>query len=158
MPCTEPCQKRDRLSNFGFGAMRLAPERQKIRNPNSHPGCHDAINYIDTAMPVSRRRKQSRFPARALAELPAEGEAGHQNCRTGMCGNAPDMDRFLNLQLQTLPLIQLILTSFTVGLGDWQRLQGLGIADFLEQCEAGPAGLSMPAFHFTAGLMNYRHH
>ena len=127
----------DRLSILGFGAMRLPLKGRKIDEPRATAQIRLAIdrgiNYIDTAMPYHGGASEP-FLGRALADgyrqkVKLATKLPHWDVR-----ERADMDRLLNLQLQNLrtDTIDYYLIH-QLGLGDWQRLQGLGIADFLNR-------------------------
>jgi uncharacterized protein len=127
----------DRLSILGFGAMRLPLKGRKIDEPRATAQIRLAIdrgiNYIDTAMPYHGGESEP-FLGRALADgyrqkVKLATKLPHWDVR-----ERADMDRFLSFQLQNLrtDAIDYYLIH-QLGLGDWQRLQGLGIADFLNK-------------------------
>jgi len=155
----------DQLSILGFGCMRLPKKGSKIDEPRATAQVRGAIdqgvNYIDTAMPYHGGQSEP-FLGRALAngyrqKIKLATKLPHWDVR-----QTEDMDRFLNLQLKNLQTDTIdYYLIHQLGLADWERLQKIGVVDFLGRArQAGKIVNIGFSFHsgfddFTAIITSY---
>ena len=131
----------DRLSILGFGAMRLPlTQERQIDEPRAIRQIRDAIdrgvNYLDTAWPYHGGESENLL-GRALADGYRERIKIATKLPTWMINGREDMDAYLNAQLKKLQTdhIDYYLLHGLAG-GPWERLQTLGVLDFLDQALA----------------------
>ena len=131
----------DRLSILGFGAMRLPlTQERQIDEPRATRQIRDAIdrgvNYLDTAWPYHGGESENLL-GRALADGYRERIKIATKLPTWMINGREDMDAYLNAQLKKLQTdhIDYYLLHGLAG-GPWERLQTLGVLDFLDQALA----------------------
>ena len=131
----------DELSILGFGAMRLPmSENRQIDEARAIKQIRHAIdrgvNYVDTAWPYHAGESEN-FLGRALADGYREQVKLATKLPTWMIHSREDMDTYLNTQLEKLKTgrIDYYLLHGLVG-GSWDRLQQLGVLDFLDQALA----------------------
>lgn len=141
----------DELSVLGFGCMRLAVKADgSIDEERATRQVRDAIdhgvNYVDTAWPYHGGESEP-FVGRALEDGYRERVNLATKLPSWLIGSREDMDMFLNAQLERLRTdhIDYYLVHALVG-NLWDRIEGLGVADFLERAKAdgriGNAGFS----------------
>jgi hypothetical protein len=130
----------DELSILGFGCMRLPQKEGRIDTEKATRQVRHSIdcgvNYVDTAWPYHGGESES-FLAGALADGYRERAKLATKLPSWSVQNRPDMDRFLNAQLQKLHTsrIDYYLIHGLNG-GTWDRMQALGVMEFLDQAKA----------------------
>jgi uncharacterized protein len=150
----------DRLSILGFGAMRLAQKKGRIDEPRATAQIRMAIdlgvNYIDAAMPYHVGACEP-FLGRALSDGYREKVRLATKLPHWDVNSQEDMDALLRVQLRDLNTDHIdYYLLHQLGLADWQRLESLGIIDFLDRAKAdgliGNAGFSFHSSYdeFTA--------
>lgn len=131
----------DELSVLGFGCMRLAVKADgSIDEERATRQVRDAIdhgvNYVDTAWPYHGGESEP-FVGRALEDGYRERVNLATKLPSWLIGSREDMDMFLNAQLERLRTdhIDYYLVHALVG-NLWDRIEGLGVADFLDRAKA----------------------
>ena len=128
------------LSVLGFGCMRLAVKADgSIDEERATRQVRDAIdhgvNYVDTAWPYHGGESEP-FVGRALADGYRERVSLATKLPSWLIESREDMDMYLNAQLERLRTdhIDYYLVHALVG-NLWDRIEGLGIADFLDRAK-----------------------
>jgi len=131
----------DELSVLGFGCMRLAVKADgSIDEERATRQVRDAIdrgvNYVDTAWPYHGGESEP-FVGRALEDGYRERVNLATKLPSWLIGSREDMDTYLNAQLERLRTdhIDYYLVHALVG-NLWDRIEGLGVADFLDRAKA----------------------
>jgi len=128
------------LSVLGFGCMRLAVKADgSIDEERATRQVRDAIdhgvNYVDTAWPYHGGESEP-FVGRALADGYRERVSLATKLPSWLIESREDMDMYLNAQLERLRTdhIDYYLVHALVG-NLWDRIEGLGVADFLDRAK-----------------------
>ena len=130
----------DELSALGFGAMRLPTKRGKIDDERATKQIRYAIdhgvNYIDTAVPYHQGGSEP-FLGRALQDGYREKVKIATKLPPWKVTCREDMDTILDSQLQRLQTDHIdYYLLHGISAGDWKRLCGLGVLEFLESAKA----------------------
>jgi len=131
----------DELSILGFGCMRLPTKEDRtideeraarqVRYAIDH-----GVNYIDTAWPYHMGESEH-FLGRALAGGYREKVKLATKLPSWMVESREDMDRFLNAQLEKLNTDHIDYYLLHTLIGEtWNKLETLGVIDFLEKARA----------------------
>jgi len=131
----------DELSILGFGCMRLPvkadflidEERatRQLRYAIDH-----GVNYVDTAWPYHMGQSEP-FVGRALADGYREKVRIATKLPSWLIESREDMDKYLNAQLEKLRTDHIDYYLVHALVGDlWDKVEGLGIADFLNRAKA----------------------
>lgn len=130
----------DELSILGFGCMRLPVKDGAIDEERAKAQVRHAIdqgvNYIDTAWTYHAGESEN-FVGRVLQDGYREKVRLATKLPTYLVNSPEDPDRFLNTQLEKLRTDHIdyyLLHTLTGGL--WDRMEALGIRDFLDAAKA----------------------
>ncbi len=130
----------DELSVLGFGCMRLAEKNGKIDEERATRQIRYAIdhgvNYFDTAVPYHMGASEP-FLGKALADGYREKVKLATKMPHWFVRTREDMDKVLNSQLEKLKTDHIdYYLVHTVSGTSWDKLKGLGFADFVEKAKA----------------------
>jgi predicted aldo/keto reductase-like oxidoreductase len=131
----------DRLSALGFGCMRLPVHADgSIDGERATAQLRSAIdrgvNYVDTAWPYHMGQSEP-FVGRALAGGYREKVKIATKLPAWRLASRADMDPYLDAQLKKLGTDHIDYYLVHALVGDlWQKVEGLGIAEFLDTAKA----------------------
>lgn len=131
----------DELSILGFGCMRLPVKEdgsideeraaKQVRYAIDH-----GVNYVDTAWPYHMGESEP-FLGRALADGYREKVKLATKLPSWLVESREDMDTYLNAQLEKLKTDHIDYYLVHALVGDlWDKVEKLGIADFLDRARA----------------------
>ncbi|MFA5253453.1 MAG: aldo/keto reductase [Methanoregula sp.] len=131
----------DECSILGFGCMRLPVKTdfsidedratRQLRYAIDH-----GVNYVDTAWPYHMGQSEP-FVGRALTDGYREKVKLATKLPSWLIESREDMDKYLNAQLEKLRTDHIDYYLVHALVGDlWDKVEGLGIADFLDKAKA----------------------
>lgn len=143
----------DTLSVLGFGCMRFPKDEAEIERELIYAIEH-GVNYFDTAYIYSKSEA-------ILGRILAKGYRDRVNIATKLppylIKKPKDMEDIFQTQLSRLQTdhIDYYLIHMLLNVGEWQRLQGLGILDWLaEKKETGQ--IRNLGFSYHGGLPEFK--